>query len=59
MTDIKEWKILHDRAFQGEKFVDVELIKERLGDEYTEFLRLNHRMMEITHHIHNENMLDR
>ena len=42
MTDLRRWSILNKKAFRGEKFVDVELVKERLGDEYDEYIKLNH-----------------
>ena len=57
MTEFKRWAELKKRAFGTDKFVDVELIKERLGYEYNEFIRLNYIVMEMVHDIHNKNML--
>lgn len=57
MTDIKRWAELKEKAFQGDMFVTDEAIKERLGYEYTEFIRLNHIIMEQVHEIHNKNMM--
>jgi hypothetical protein len=59
MTDLKRWAQLKNIAFGKDKFVDVEIIKKRLGYEYHEFIRLNYIVMEMVHYIHNENMLSR
>ena len=56
-TDLKNWHKLKKQAFQNDSFVDEKLIKERLGYEYWEFIRLNHMVMEQVHQIHNLNML--
>ena len=57
--ELKEWARLKKIAFNGDMFVEVEAIKERLGYEYQEFVRLNHLMMEQCHAIHNMNMLSK